>query len=181
MDASDASEGGASDAGAPDAPAPDADADYHVPTCVQVNAFASGTTANSTLSATFTSAQIAGDLIVAIVFVLPGNVAQTPTDARGNQYHLAKHQMDTGPKTGDAYIWYAWDCAAATPSGNTVTVSVTGGQYQDLIIEEWANIQNLSDPLDTTGGASTTPPHQIGTSARTHARHRGQRVGGASR
>jgi len=29
--------------------------------------------------------------------------------------------------------------------------------------------------------ASTTPPHQIGTSARTHARHRGQRVGGASR
>jgi hypothetical protein len=28
---------------------------------------------------------------------------------------------------------------------------------------------------------STTPPHQIGTSARTHARHRGHRVGGASR
>jgi hypothetical protein len=124
------------------------------PTFVQSNSFASGTTAHTTLSATFTSPQTAGDLIVAIVFVQPGNVSQTPTDTKGHQYHLAKHQTDSGANAGDAFIWYAWNCAAATANGNTVTVSVTSGTYQDLIIEEWANVQNSADPLDATGGAT---------------------------
>jgi hypothetical protein len=156
IDSSDASDGDAS-AGANDASeggAPDADATARVPTFVQANSFASGTAAPSTLSATFTGAQTAGDLIVALVLVSPGNVSQTPTDTKGNPYHLAKHQTDSGGHSGEIYIWYAWNCAAATASGNTVTVSVPGSTYQDLIIEEWAKVQNSADPLDSTGGAT---------------------------
>jgi len=150
----DTSEDGATDGDARDGGAPDADATIRVPTCVQTNSFAGGPTAYATLSATFTSAQTAGDLLVAIMFVSPGNVSQTPTDTKGNPYHLAKHQTDTGAHSGEVYIWYAWNCAAATASGNTVTVSMPSNTYQDLIIEEWTNVQSSMDPLDVTGGST---------------------------
>nr|UXE44476.1 hypothetical protein Hi04_10k_c2441B_00024 [uncultured bacterium] len=141
-----------SDAAPPDAFAPDGS-----PTCVQNHSKASGNVAVTTLSAPFEDAQTAGDLIIAIVFVEPGNVSQPPTDSMGNQYHLAKHQADTGTKSVDVYLWYAWNIAAAKPYDNTVTIMTTNGAYTDLILEEWTNVQSTADPLDTTGGASAQP------------------------
>jgi hypothetical protein len=106
------------------------------------------------MSSPFEYDQTAGDLLVAIVFVLPGHVSQTPTDTAGNQYRLAIHQTDSAPNAGDLYIYYAWNCIAAKAWDNTVTVSVSSGTYQDLILEEWTNVQSTADPLDTTGGAT---------------------------
>nr|UXE44479.1 hypothetical protein Hi04_10k_c2441B_00027 [uncultured bacterium] len=141
---SDASEGSA----------PDADAASRVPTFVQGNSFLSSPAVHTSLSATFTSPMTAGDLIVAIVFTWPQTTSQAPVDTMANKYHLAKHQTDVGTNNGDVTIWYAWNCAAATANTNTVTVSVPSNTYQDFIIEEWANVQSSTDPLDVTGGAS---------------------------
>nr|UXE44477.1 hypothetical protein Hi04_10k_c2441B_00025 [uncultured bacterium] len=153
--ASDAGEGGGAVAGdANEGSAPDASGSDAGPTFVQANSFASGGSTPSPLSATFASAQAAGDLIVAIALVWKGEVSQTPVDTMGNQYHLAKRQQNSGTRAGDIYIWYAWNCAAATANGNTVTVAVPGSTYQDLIIEEWTNVQSSADPLDVTGGSS---------------------------
>jgi hypothetical protein len=142
--ANDASEGGA----------PDADASNRLPTFVQGNSFLSGPAVHTTLTASFTSPQTAGDLIVAIVFTWPQTTSQAPVDTMGNPYHLAKHQTDSGSNGGDVYIWYAWNCAPATADGNTVSVTLPSNTYQDLIVEEWANVQSSADPLDATGGAS---------------------------
>nr|UXE44478.1 hypothetical protein Hi04_10k_c2441B_00026 [uncultured bacterium] len=141
---------------ASDGGSPGADATSGAPTFVQSNSFASGPTASGggTLSATFAGPQTAGDLIVAIVIVWSGAVSQTPVDTKGNQYHLAKHQLSNGANAGDIYIWYAWNCAAATANSNTVTVSVPSNTYQDLIIEECTKVQSAADPLDVTGGAN---------------------------
>jgi hypothetical protein len=149
-DASDANDGDAPDAGATGAG----------PTFVQSNFYAAGPATVTTLSSGFTKVQIAGDLLLAMVFVDPGNVSQTPTDTMGNHYHLAKHQTDNGQSDSghnafDIYIWYAWNCAAANGSENLVTVSMTGGQWQNLIIEEWTNVVSSADPLDVTGGATS--------------------------
>jgi hypothetical protein len=126
-------------------------------TCVQVTA-ATPSAAVSTVSATFTQAQSAGDLIVLVVG-WGGNASVTQvSDSAGNGYaaSIAPTHISAGITQA---IYYAKGIAAASAGGNTVTVTLGAPTTPlDLRAVEYAGLDPVA-PYDTSaafGGRSTT-------------------------
>jgi YD repeat-containing protein len=110
----------------------------------------------SSLTATFSAAQSAGDLnVVAIGWGSTSIGISSVTDTKGNTYTLA-----VGPtvvsSVGSTAIYYAKNIVAATAGSNMVTVHFSSGvPYPDVRIAEYSGI-NTTSPLDVTVTGSGT-------------------------
>ena len=122
------------------------------PTFVQ-SAFSDPQAPSSTVTATFTKAQTAGDLNVVIVgWNDTASTVNAITDAAGNSYTLA-----VGPTALTGFlsqgIYYAKNIAAAA-AGNVVTVKFTGAAaFPDVRILEYAGI-DTSIAVDRVAAAT---------------------------
>jgi chitodextrinase len=112
------------------------------------------TTATSSITATFNSAQTSGDLNVVVVDVAQGISISSVTDHSGNTYHLAYGPTNDGGGTGSQSIYYAANIAAASAGVNTVTVTFSGSSADGggLRAAEYSGLATVS-PLDVAGGS----------------------------
>lgn len=121
---------------------------------VQVNSSAPASA--STLAASFSSAQTAGNLNV--VFVAWSDATTTVTsvsDSKGNSYQLAASHASSSLGMTQS-IYYASNIAAASAGANTVTVTLSGStSYPDLRIAEYSGVSTL-DKTSSGEGTSTT-------------------------
>jgi chitodextrinase len=107
----------------------------------------------TTVSTTFTSAQIAGDLNVVIVgWNDATSQVASVTDSKGNVYTRA-----VGPTvqagTASQSIYYAANVAAAAANGNTITVTFnTPANYVDLRIAAYRGVA-ATNPVDVVAAA----------------------------
>ncbi|MGA8312537.1 MAG: chitobiase/beta-hexosaminidase C-terminal domain-containing protein [Terriglobales bacterium] len=117
---------------------------------VQVNS-AVPSTPQSTVAATYTKAQVAGNTnIVAIGWSNSTSTLTSVTDSRGNAYSLAAGPTITSGIQSQV-IYIAKNIAAGT---NTVTVKFsTAVPFPDVRILEYSGIDTVS-PLDVVAGAS---------------------------
>jgi len=111
----------------------------------------------ATLSATFTSAQTAGDLnVVAIGWGSSTVGISSVTDTKGNIYTLAVGPTTMSGLAATTTIYYAKNIAAAAAGANTVTVTFNSAvPFPDIRMAEYSGI-NTSSPLDVTAAASGT-------------------------
>jgi DNA-binding protein YbaB len=109
----------------------------------------------STIQATYSSAQLAGDLNVVVVAWANNTVHLTSvTDSKGNSYALAVGP--TASQGSTQSIYYAKNIAAATAGANAVTVSFDGSAASlDVRIAEYSGVDTVS-PLDQTSAAFGT-------------------------
>ncbi len=112
------------------------------------------TSAVSSVTVTFNSAQQSGDLNIVVVDWQPGISVPSIADQTGNTYHLAIGPTADGTGVGLQSIYYAANIAAASAGTNTVTVtfsgsSATGGTIRAV---EYSGIIAAS-PLDVAGAA----------------------------
>ncbi len=125
---------------------------------VQVN-YATPQGSNTTVKATYTKAQAAGDLNVVVVGWNDSTArVSSVVDSAGNSYALA-----VGPtvqsSTATQAIYYAQNITAAAANGNTVTVTFnTGAVSPDVRIAEYSGIAttNAVDVVATAQGTSGT-------------------------
>ena len=134
---------------------------------VQSNSVSPSTTVSS-LSAQFTAAQSAGDLIVVGVSWGSSATISSVTDTKGNTYTLA-----VGPTTfsgAAAAIYYAKNIVAAAANANTVTVTFnTTTGTPDLRVAEYSGI-NTTSPLDVTAvSTGTSATSNSGSATTTNA------------
>lgn len=110
----------------------------------------------STLTATFSSPQAAGNLnIVAIGWSDTTTTVTSVSDSKGNNYQLAA--THASPSLGMSQsIYYASNIVAASAGTNTVTVALSANvSYPDLRIVEYSGVSTL-DKTSSGAGASTT-------------------------
>ena len=115
---------------------------------------ATTTSAVSSMTVTFNSAQLSGDLNIVVVGWQPGISVSSITDQSGNTYRLATGPTVDGAGAASQSIYYAANIAAASAGANTVTVtfsgsSATGGSMRAV---EYSGISAVS-PLDVAGAA----------------------------
>jgi uncharacterized membrane protein len=117
-------------------------------------AYATPQTPQTTVKVTFTAAQTAGNLNVVVVGWNDTSAAvNSVQDSKGNVYVRA-----IGPTILNSYlsqsIYYAKNIAAASPGGNTVTVTFSQpAVYPDIRILEYSGA-DINNPVDVTAGAS---------------------------
>jgi chitodextrinase len=106
----------------------------------------------SSISTTFSSAQLPGDLDIVVVGVQQG-LTVSVADQSGNTYHLAIGPSPDGG-SGSQYIYYASSIAAAAAGANTVTVTFSGSSAGggSLRAVEYGGI-NPTNPLDGAASA----------------------------
>lgn len=108
----------------------------------------------TSVTATFTAAQVAGHLnVVAIGWGSNTVNISSVTDTKGNVYTLALKTVGTS-WTNTAAIYYAKNIVASAANGNAVTIvfaSAVG--YPDLRVAEYSGI-DTTNPLDVTVGAT---------------------------
>jgi YD repeat-containing protein len=117
----------------------------------------------SSVTATYASAQNAGDLNVVIVgwggrgSIPPGTAPSSVTDSKGNVYVLAVGPTGNSTGNGSQSTYYATNIVAASAGSNSVTVSfgVTSFTHLDLEIAEYSGVAT-SSPLDGTSAAIGT-------------------------
>jgi chitodextrinase len=122
---------------------------------VQSKSSASGSP-QSSISATFTSAQTAGNLIVVAVGWTNGtSVVTSVTDSRGNTYALAiGPTVFTGTRSSS--IYYAKNIVSASAGANTVRVTFSSSvPFPDLRMAEYSGL-DTTNPLDVAAGAAGT-------------------------
>jgi hypothetical protein len=112
------------------------------------------TTATSSITATFNSAQASGDLNIVVVDFQQGISISSVTDHSGNTYHLAYGPTNDGGGTGSQSIYYAANIAAASAGVNTVTVTFSGSSADGggLRAAEYSGLATVG-PLDVAGGS----------------------------
>jgi len=136
---------------------------------VQVNSAVP--TSTSTISATYNSAQVAGDTnIIVIGFGGPlsgSSIAvSSVSDTSGNNYQLAVSYANSSVGINQS-IYYAANIAAAAAGANTVTVQLsTSTGYPDLRILEYSGINALDKTASGEGTATTASSGSVTT---THA------------
>jgi YD repeat-containing protein len=109
----------------------------------------------SSATATFASAQSAGDLNVVIVAWGGTGAAPSVTDSQGNTYALAVTTTNSGSSTTQS-IYYASNIAAASAGSNTVMVSFGSAVTSiDERIAEYSGVAT-SNPMDGASGATGT-------------------------
>jgi hypothetical protein len=122
----------------------------------------------NTVSATFVSAQTAGNFnVISIGWADSTTIVNGVTDSRGNVYSLA-----VGPtrNTGNAtqYIYYAKNIVSASAGANTVTVTLSAASvtWPELRIAEYSGI-DTSNPFDgavgNSGSSSTSSSGNLTT------------------
>src|SRR5262249_52631908 len=129
--------------------------------------YATPQAAQSTVSVTFTAAQVAGDLnVVTVGWNDSTAIVNTVTDAKGNIYTRA-----VGPTivsgTLSQSIYYAKNIAAAAAGANTVMVTFsTAAAYPDVRILEYGGA-DPNNPVDVTaansGNSSTSGSGSVTT------------------
>jgi hypothetical protein len=126
---------------------------------VQVNS-ATPQTPQSSVTVSYKSAQIAGDLNVVVVGWNDSiAVVTSVTDTKGNVYQLAVGPtVQTG--TASQSIYFAKNIAGATANGNAVTVKFnTAARYADIRILEYSGLDR-TNPVDAVaagqGNSSTS-------------------------
>jgi chitodextrinase len=107
----------------------------------------------SSITSTFSSAQLSGDLNIVVVDWTQGVTVSSITDQSGNTYHLALGPSFDGG-SGAQSIYYAPNIAAAAAGTNTVTVTFSGSSVSGggLRAVEYSGI-SPNNPLDTAGAA----------------------------
>ena len=113
-------------------------------------------TPQSSVSATYTAVQTAGDTnVVAIGWADATSSVTSVTDTNGNVYALAlAPTQQTGVQSLAIYI--SSNVVAAAANSNTVTVTFNAAApYVDLRVLEYSGLDTVS-PLDGTAGASGT-------------------------
>ena len=120
-----------------------------------VQSVSNTSTSGASITATFASAQGAGDLIV--VYFCWFNSGSTSsissvTDTSGNTYHVGVPAFFAPGPTEYNVAYYAWNIAAAAAGANTITINfaVTLNFYA-ILAAEYSGIQNTSDPLIGSG------------------------------
>ena len=115
--------------------------------------YATPQSAQSSVSVTYTAAQVAGDLNVVVVGWNDTNATvSSVTDSKGNIYTLA-----VGPTKNSGVltqsIYYARNIVGAAASANTVTVRFNvAAQYADIRILEYSGLDQ-GNPVDVTAAA----------------------------
>ena len=115
----------------------------------------------STVSATFASAQISGNLNVVVVGWNDTNAAvSSVTDSIGNMYTLAvgptQNPGSAGTFSLTQSVYYAKNIVGAAASTNTVTVRFTvAAIYADIRILEYSGLDQVN-PVDVTAAAIGT-------------------------
>lgn len=110
----------------------------------------SATTASGTsVAATFTSSNTAGNFIVVVTRNSSGQTTGTPTDTAGNTY-LKAVDLNTAANRYMA-IYYAMNVASQASNQVTVTNGTSVGNFQ-VIIAEFSGVAT-SSALDLTGSA----------------------------
>ena len=122
---------------------------------VQSKNYSPNKSALASLSATFTSAQTAGNFnVVAVGWGTTSATVSSITDTKGNVYTLA-----VGPTVtsfGNASIYYAKNIAAAAAGVNKVTVTFSAAvPWPDVRIAEYSGIVT-TNPLDVSAVATGT-------------------------
>jgi len=111
------------------------------------------TSTTSSISTTFNSAQLSGDLNILVVGSHYGVTISSVTDQSGNTYHLAIGPTADGSLAGAQSIYYAANIAAASAGSNTVTVAFSGSSSgASLRAVEYSGIVT-ANPLDVAGAA----------------------------
>jgi hypothetical protein len=125
------------------------------PSFIQTNN-AVPSTAKTSVTVTYTSAQTAGDLnVVAIGWYNTTTTISSVTDSKGNSYLLAAGITSSTP-AGSLAIYYAPNIASSSAASNTVTVTFnTSSSYPDVRIAEYSGV-NTTSPLDVTSASSSS-------------------------
>ena len=133
-------------------------------------AYATPQSSPTSVSATFTSAQIAGDLnVVAVGWNNSTATVSTVADTIGNTYTLA-----VGPTvisgTASQSIYYAKNIAAAAAGANSATVTFSAAAaYPDIRVLEYRGA-NPNNPVDVTAASSgSSTASSSGSATTTHA------------
>ena len=123
------------------------------PAFVQV-ASATPQSSQKTVTATFATAQAAGDLNLVVVGWNDATAQiASVTDTNGNAYNLVAGPTQV-PNTATQAIYYAVKIGAAAAGANKVTVTFnTAAAFVDLRIAEYSGI-NPADPIDTASEAT---------------------------
>jgi hypothetical protein len=121
-------------------------------------AFVQAPSAPTCLSATYASAQNAGDLnVVVIGWDVSGQTISSITDTKGNTYAPALALATQG--TASQRIYYAQNIAAAAAGGNTVTVAFVSGTNPggcDLRIAEYSGLSRTGALDANANGTSAS-------------------------
>jgi hypothetical protein len=125
-------------------------------------AYSDPQTSSGTVSVTYPSAQIAGDMnIVVVGWNDTTSTVQSVTDSAGNNYSLA-----IGPTSGSALresIYYASGIAAGS---NTVTVTFSkAAAYPDIRILEYKGVTALDMTAAASGSGTTASTGSVTTTS----------------
>ncbi len=138
-------------------------------TYVQGN-YATPQTPQTTVTVSFTSAQVAGDLNVVVVGWNDSTATvKTVTDTKGNVYALAVGPTAIASVESQS-IYYAKNIAAAAAGANSVTVVFSSAAvYPDIRVLEYAGA-DPNNPVDVTAaGTGSSATSSSGTVTTTNA------------
>ena len=130
------------------------------PTFIQAASGDGGSSSVSTVAATFSAAQTAGDLIVVAVGWGSSMATATVTDSAGNSYSVASPALVATGASFTQEMFYAPNIKSAGAGANTVTVTFsTAVPYTDVRVAEYSNVIETS-PIDVVapGGEATNGP-----------------------
>src|SRR5207253_2828678 len=128
---------------------------------VQVNSAVPTSTA--TISATYNSAQTAGNMnVVAIGWDSSFITLKTLTDSKGNSYKLAVSYVDSTGIT--QAIYYAPNIVAAAAGANRVTATLSAStDWPDLRILEYSGVNTLDKTASAKGTTTTASSGSVTT------------------
>src|SRR6266566_2446452 len=128
---------------------------------VQVNSAVPTSTA--TISATYNSAQTAGNMnVVAIGWDSSFITLKTLTDSKGNSYKLAVSYVDSTGIT--QAIYYAPNIVAAAAGANRVTATLSAStDWPDLRILEYSGVNTLNKTASAKGTTTTASSGSVTT------------------
>src|SRR6266567_72668 len=128
---------------------------------VQVNSAVPTSTA--TISATYNSAQTAGNMnVVAIGWDSSFITLKTLTDSKGNSYKLAVSYVDSTGIT--QAIYYAPNIVAAAAGANRVTATLSAStDWPDLRILEYSGVNRLDKTASAKGTTTTASSGSVTT------------------
>ena len=120
------------------------------------NAWTNPSAPTSSVTATFASAQTAGDINLFIVgWADFTSTVSSVTDSKGNVYTLAVGPTRSSGNASQS-IYYAKNIASAVANANTVTVTFsTAVAYPDLCILEYSGVSTTT-PVDVSAAAAST-------------------------
>ena len=131
---------------------------YQTPNCLQSNSAHSASA--SSLTTTYASAQLAGDLnVVAVAWNASTGSISSVVDTKGNSYSVASPIVTNAGNASQA-IYAAPNIAAALAGANAITVTLSGTEsFVDIRAAECSGIASIT-PFDVqaSGSGSSTAP-----------------------